>query len=193
MKVDLDTLTGRWDYATLPATVHLGRDCFLESANSFQRYRSRNNPGLIIGDRVRAYNQTAFTVDPTGCLEIGADCVLAGPAFWCAHRIVVGKRVLMSYNVMIADSDFHPKDVDLRREDAEALSPSGDPTRRPPFECRPVIIEDDVQIGIGAIVLKGVRIGAGATILAGAVVTRDVPPGATVHGNPSQVVEAGRA
>jgi acetyltransferase-like isoleucine patch superfamily enzyme len=48
-----------------------------------------------------------------------------------------------------------------------------------------VVIEDDAWIGIGAIVLKGVRIGAGARVEAGAVVTRDVPSGATVAGNPA--------
>jgi acetyltransferase-like isoleucine patch superfamily enzyme len=52
-----------------------------------------------------------------------------------------------------------------------------------------VIIEDDVWIGIGAIILKGTRIGRGARVGAGAVVTRDVPAGATVAGNPAQMSE----
>ena len=50
------------------------------------------------------------------------------------------------------------------------------------------MIEDDVWIGIGAIVLKGVRIGKDARIAAGSVVTTNVPPGATVVGNPARVV-----
>ena len=50
-----------------------------------------------------------------------------------------------------------------------------------------MIIEDDVWIGIGAIVLKGTRIGRGARVGAGAVVTRDVAAGATVAGNPAQL------
>jgi len=50
---------------------------------------------------------------------------------------------------------------------------------------RPVVVEDDAWIGIGAIILKGVRIGAGARIGAGSVVTSDVPAGGVVQGNPA--------
>jgi acetyltransferase-like isoleucine patch superfamily enzyme len=176
---------GQWDYTTLPDNVQLGANCFLEERQSFERFRSRRTPGLIIGSRVKAYNWTAFSVEPAGLLEIGDDVTLTGAVFWCAHHIVVGRRVSISYNVMIADSDFHPKDLAQRRLDAEAISPAGDVNARPAFDCRPVIIEDDVQIGIGAIVLKGVRIGAGARVMPGAVVTRSVPRGATVQGNPA--------
>jgi len=49
-------------------------------------------------------------------------------------------------------------------------------------------VGDDVVIGIGAMILKGVRIGAGARIEAGAVVTSDVPAGAVAAGNPARVV-----
>ena len=44
-------------------------------------------------------------------------------------------------------------------------------------------IEDGVYIGAGAKILGGVRIGRGATVGANAVVTKDVPPGATVVGS----------
>jgi acetyltransferase-like isoleucine patch superfamily enzyme len=50
------------------------------------------------------------------------------------------------------------------------------------------VIEDDVWIGPNATLLKGVRIGAGAFIEAGSLVTRDVPAGATVLGNPAQIL-----
>ena len=47
-----------------------------------------------------------------------------------------------------------------------------------------VIIEDEVWIGYGALILSGVTIGKGSIIAAGSVVTRDVPPYAIVGGNP---------
>jgi acetyltransferase-like isoleucine patch superfamily enzyme len=51
----------------------------------------------------------------------------------------------------------------------------------------PVVIEDDCDLGVGAIVLPGVRIGKGAQIGAGAVVVEDVPPYSVAIGVPARV------
>lgn len=184
---DLKSLTGTWDYASLPKNVQVGPDCYLERRDSFKRFRSTREPGLTLGARVRAYTWTDFNLEPTGKLEIGDDTVLVGAVFMCAESIRIGRRVVISYHVTIADSDFHPHDPAARMADARANSPQGDRTTRPPLVTRPVVIEDDVWIGIGAIILKGVRVGRGARVGAGAVVTKDVPPGASVMGNPAQI------
>lgn len=59
-----------------------------------------------------------------------------------------------------------------------------------------VLIEDDVYVGAGAVLRQGtpdkpLRIGRGAVIGMGAVVTKDVPPGVVVVGNPARVMERG--
>ena len=51
-----------------------------------------------------------------------------------------------------------------------------------------VVIEDDVWIGSNAIILKGVHVGFGSIIGAGAIVTKDVPEGSIVAGNPAKVI-----
>ena len=51
-----------------------------------------------------------------------------------------------------------------------------------------IIIDSDVWIGYGAIVLSGVHISQGAVVAAGAVVTKDVPPYAIVGGNPARII-----
>lgn len=190
---ELREITGAWDYATLPKNVRVGRDCFIERRHSFASFRSTRDPGLVIGDRVRIYTWAAFNVEPAGLIEIADDCTLVGPVFMCAEHIQIGRRVIVSYNVTIADSDFHPLDPEQRKQDAIANAPLGDKRRRPPLICKPVVIEDDVWIGIGAIILKGVTIGAGARIGAGAVVARDVPAGACVGGNPARPISTGDA
>jgi acetyltransferase-like isoleucine patch superfamily enzyme len=190
--VTFEDITGAWDYSSLPGNVEVGSGCYLERKDSFARFRSERSPGIRIGDRVRVYTWTTFNVEPTGMVEIGDGSILVGAVFMCADAIVIGRRVVISYNVTIADSDFHPLDPDQRKSDAIANAPSGDRGSRPAIVSRPVVVEDDVWIGIGALVLKGVRIGKGARVAAGAVVTRDVPAGAHVEGNPARVI-LGRA
>jgi acetyltransferase-like isoleucine patch superfamily enzyme len=189
--MSIDEISGTWDYTSLPKNVRLGSGCFIERKASFERYRSVREPGLILGNRVQVYTWTTFNLEPAGAVTVGDDSILVGVVFMCAHSISIGKRVVVSYNVTIADSDFHPHNPDLRKLDAMANAPQGDKSKRPPIIAKPVVIEDDVWIGIGAIILKGVHIGRGARIGAGAVVTKNVPAGATVVGNPARQASEG--
>jgi hypothetical protein len=181
-----------WDDSPLPSNVSVGERCHLErTRETFAPFRSTRRPGLRLGNDVRVELGTTFSVEADGVVEVGDESILAGVVFMCADRIALGSSVVVSYNVVIADCDFHPLDPDLRRRDAVANAPDGDRGERPALEAAPVVVEHGALIGIGAIVLKGVRIGSGARIGAGAVVTRDVPPGAEVAGNPANLVEGG--
>jgi maltose O-acetyltransferase len=51
-----------------------------------------------------------------------------------------------------------------------------------------VILEDNVWVGSRTTILKGVTIGKDAVVAAGSVVTRDVPAGAIVAGNPAKLI-----
>jgi acetyltransferase-like isoleucine patch superfamily enzyme len=188
VSAELTELTGGWDYGTLPSNVHLGRDCFIEQRDCFERCRSTRDPAVVLGDRVRVYAWTRFSLEPTGRVEVGEGSTLVGAMFMGADRIRIGARTIISYFVTIADCDFHPRDPDARRREAIAIAPGGDPTDVAELRTSPVAIGDDVWIGIGAIVLKGVTIGDGARVDPGAVVTRDVPPAGHVTGNPGQTV-----
>ena len=53
----------------------------------------------------------------------------------------------------------------------------------------PIIIKDNVWIGMSAIILKGVTVGEGAIVAAGSVVTKDVPPHTIVAGVPARVIK----
>lgn len=65
----------------------------------------------------------------------------------------------------------------------------GVPMRQQPFEAAPIVIGQDVWIGMGAIILPGITIGDGAIVAAGAVVTADVPAGAVVSGVPARLTK----
>jgi acetyltransferase-like isoleucine patch superfamily enzyme len=183
---EFQRVTGGWDHSSLPQNIRVGRDCYLERRESFKRFRSTRDPGVKLGDRVKVYTWTEFNVEPGGVVQVGDDSTLVGVVFMCAKSIWIGQRVILSYNVTIADSDFHPLDPDERKLDAIHSAPMGDRSRRPAVIARPVVIDDDVWVGIGMIILKGVRIGRGARIGAGSVVTKDVPADATVSGNPAR-------
>lgn len=189
MSFDDREVTGGWDHSRLPGNVQLGRRCWIERPQTFERFRSTRDPGLVLGDDVNVYGWTVFNLEPDAVLTVGERSVLVGAVFMCSERIELGHDVVISYGVTIADSDFHPSDPGLRRRDAEASAPYGDPAGRPPVESRPVSIGDGAWIGIGAIILKGVSIGTGARVGAGAVVSRSVPAGARAEGNPARVIE----
>lgn len=109
-------------------------------------------------------------------LVIGDHFAMTGGSVVCEESITIGNRVTVGCNSIIADTDFHPLDPAYRRE-----HPLDGTTA-------PLVIEDDVFIGMQAIILKGVHLGAGCVIGAGSVVTRDVPAGAVAAGNPAQVL-----
>jgi len=75
--------------------------------------------------------------------------------------------------------------------DARHRRISGVPFRNAGFTAKPIVLGSEVWIGRGAAILGGVTIGDGATVGANAVVTRDVPAGATVVGVPAKPIRSG--
>lgn len=99
---------------------------------------------------------------------IGDFCVIVSRV-----QISIGTDCLIAERVTIRDQDHK-------------VSP-GKITAQNGFETAPICIGNNVWIGAGAVITKGVSIGDNAVIGAGAVVTRDIPPGATAIGVPARV------
>jgi acetyltransferase-like isoleucine patch superfamily enzyme len=111
------------------------------------------------------------------------DDVYIGPfaCFICGIAgIEIGSKVIMGPNVTIITGE-HP--IDLRGRYIYDIK------EKLPSEDVRVKIQDDVWLGAGATILKGVEIGRGAVIAAGAVVKKDVPPYAIVGGIPAKVIK----
>jgi acetyltransferase-like isoleucine patch superfamily enzyme len=113
---------------------------------------------------------------------IGDDCLLSS-----ASEIAIGEDVLIAHGVQIFDNDSHPLEWAARRKDFAAILSGGS---RQPIPSRPVRIGSGAWIGFNAIVLKGVTIGEGSVVGAGSVVSRDVPAGTVVAGNPAVVIKS---
>jgi acetyltransferase-like isoleucine patch superfamily enzyme len=104
-----------------------------------------------------------------------------GVSVTIGEGVFIGDRCLIAAGVNIAGFNGHPSDAAARR--------AGLPDEVPP----PIRIGNDVWIGAGAMILKGVTIGDEAIVAAHAVVTRDVPPGALVGGIPAKVLRHANA
>ena len=106
--------------------------------------------------------------------SLGARVYLnAGCTILDSGRVTIGEGTMLGPSVQIYCAEHH-KDAVLRGQGLEV--------------ARPVTIGADVWIGGGAIILGGVTIGDGAIVGAGAVVTKDVPAGAVVAGNPARLL-----
>jgi acetyltransferase-like isoleucine patch superfamily enzyme len=109
-------------------------------------------------------------------LEVGDRFGMTGGTICSSERIVIGDCVTIGANSTIMDSDFHPLEPAARRLSSHRAT------------AAPVLIGDDVFVGLQCLILKGVTLGPGSVVGAGSVVTRDVPAGAIVAGNPAETI-----
>lgn len=104
-----------------------------------------------------------------GRISIGNQCGFSATSIAAFDSITIGDRVRVGANTVITDSDWHPEDP--------RVGPA-----------KPIVIEDDVWLGYGVIVLKGVTIGKNALVGAGSVVVTDIPANSVAAGNPCKVI-----
>lgn len=143
------------------AVVKVGEESLVAGVLVVENENSR----LVIGDRV----------------FIGGNSLID-----CLHQITIEDDVLISYQVLIMDSDNHSLRASERIGDlARWRNKKYDWYR---VNSAPVVIHSQAWIGARAIITKGVVIGEGGIVAAGSVVTKDVPPYTIVGGNPAQVI-----
>jgi acetyltransferase-like isoleucine patch superfamily enzyme len=130
---------------------------------------------LVFRTRVRVFGD--FEVAHPWNVSIGRGCRINYGVFILAHNNVeIGSRVILSARCMLIDAGLDLGHPGLVSEFAHSRMS--------------VKIEDDVWVGAGAIILPGVTIGANSIVGAGSVVTKDVPPGSVVAGNPARIIRA---
>lgn len=140
---------------------------------------------IRIGDECILHCRVNFD-HPAGCVVVGDRCFIGSSLLVCHTSINIANDVIISWGVTIVDHDSHSVLPEHRiRDVGDWANGSKEWTH---VRVSPVTIDDQVWIGFGASILKGVHIGRGAVIAAQSVVTRDVPPGAVVAGNPARIV-----
>ena len=139
---------------------------------------------IIIYDFVNLYDccigsgtKIGAFVEIQGGAEVGANCKIESHSFICkgvhiVNDVFIGHEVCFT-NVM------YPR----------ATNKSGRLQTEEDWKLEETYVKDGASIGTGATILCGITIGENALIGAGAVVTKDVPPGAIVAGNPAHIIK----
>jgi len=130
----------------------------------------------LYGCRIGARTRIGPFVEIQRGAAIGSDCKIQSHAFVC-DGVTVGDAAFVGHGVVFINDNL-PRATSRRGR----LLDDGD------WELRRTVVERGASLGSGAVILGGLRIGEEAVVGAGAVVTRDVPPGATVVGNPARAV-----
>lgn len=159
-----------------PENVEIGERSYVWSAMAFLRFASRRPRAVRVGHDTGLYWGTYFDLGPNGQVAIGDFCTIVAPVIALDCSLIVGDHVMISYDVVIADS-FAAVPPDARL-----------PSRRgAAADEQAIVIADDAWVGMRAVLLPGARIGRGAIVGAATVVDFDVPDYAVVAGNPGRL------
>lgn len=110
--------------------------------------------------------------------RIGRRCKISSHTFIC-EGVEIGDEVFVGHNVSFINDKF-----------PRATNADGTQQTEADWKVIPTRVGHRASIGTSATILCGITIGDGAIVGAGSVVTKDVPPGATVVGNPARVLPA---
>lgn len=138
---------------------------------SYGSFVLRKGANIEVKEKFSIGTGCEITVEENAKLSVGKSYINRDSKLYCFDEIIIGNNVIISEDVLIRDSDSHT--ILYGNKEKKNIAK--------------IVIEDDVWIGAGAKVLKGVTIGKGSVISAGSVVTKDVPRNTLVAGVPAIV------
>jgi acetyltransferase-like isoleucine patch superfamily enzyme len=153
-------------FLTIAPDVKLGKDVKLSTFINLY--------GCEIGDETKIGAFVEIQKNAT----IGKRCKISSHTFIC-EGVSIEDNVFVGHGVTFIN-DVYPR----------ATTEDGDLQTEADWKVEPTVVKKGASIGSGATILCNVTIGERAVVGAGAVVTRDVPPGAIVAGNPARVRRA---
>jgi acetyltransferase-like isoleucine patch superfamily enzyme len=147
------------------ARLELGSNVTLRSSNT--------------GYHINMYSSVKLLAEEDGALiKIGRNSRINGSCIHAKKSVIIGSNCLIAANCQIFDNNGHA----LSFHDVKCRINTRD-------DAKSIIIEDNVWIGTGSVILPGVKIGMGTVIGANSVVVRDIPPMVIAAGNPAVVVK----
>lgn len=154
----------RGQFCQIAADVKLGHDVEI--------FHFVNLYGCEIGDGTRI----GSFVEVQKGVSVGRNCKLSSHSFIC-EGVTIEDEVFIGHGVNFIN-DNYPR----------ATSAGGALQTADDWKVVPTVVQQGASIGTGATILGGVQIGAGAVVGAGSVVTKSVPAGTVVAGNPAKII-----
>lgn len=162
--LDKNKIIGKLYFFRTPSSnIYIGDHC---------EFRSITNSNFIGINRYSIIS----THTKNAKIVIGKNCGFSGVSIGCREYIKLGDNVLVGANVIITDTDWH------------SILPGERLTGVP--KSKPVIIKNNVFIGVNSIILKGTIIGENSVIGAGSVVSGIIPDNVVAAGNPCKVLKS---
>jgi acetyltransferase-like isoleucine patch superfamily enzyme len=152
------------------STVRIAPDVRL--GRNVKCYAFVNLYGCTVGDDTRIGTFVEIQKNAT----IGARCKISSHTFIC-EGVTIEDEVFIGHSVTFIN-DLLPR----------ATAEAGGLQTEADWKVIPTLVKRGASIGSGATLLGGITVGEKAIVGAGAVVTKDVPPGAIVAGNPARVL-----
>jgi UDP-2-acetamido-3-amino-2,3-dideoxy-glucuronate N-acetyltransferase len=149
--------------------VKLGRDVRLQAFINLY--------GCEIGDETKI----GTFVEVQKGAKIGQRCKISSHTFIC-EGVIIESEVFVGHGVTFIN-DRYPR----------ATTQGGELQTDADWTCQATVVKQGASIGSGATLLGGIVIGEKAIVGAGSVVTTDVPPGATVAGNPARILSSSQS
>jgi acetyltransferase-like isoleucine patch superfamily enzyme len=151
-------------FCQIAPDVKLGRDVDI--------YHFVNLYGCEIGDGTRI---GSFVEIQKG-VSVGRNCKVSSHTFIC-EGVTIEDEVFIGHGVNFINDNY-----------PHATTSSGALQSETDWKVVPSVVKRGASIGTGATILGGVNVGAGAIVGAGSVVTKDVPAGTIVAGNPARII-----
>lgn len=165
-------LSAAWWGVKLGSNIQFAGKCYFKrfpksviSIGDNCEFLSRPNSNLIGINRPCMIS----TLTEEAQLVIGNNCGFSGTVIGAFASIKIGDNVRCGANTLITDSDWH----------------SDDPRIGP---AKPVVIGNNVWLGLNVVVLKGVEIGENTVIGANSLVTKNIPANVIAAGNPCKEI-----
>jgi acetyltransferase-like isoleucine patch superfamily enzyme len=153
------------EFARIAPDVKLGRDVKI--------YAFVNLYGCEIGDETKV---GTFVEIQKGA-RIGRRVKVSSHTFIC-EGVTIEDEVFIGHGVMFINDKYPRATTDTGQLQTEA-----------DWTCTPTLIKRGASLGSNATILCGVTVGENAIVGAGSVVTRDIPAGAVVAGNPARIIK----